>query len=282
MEVGTATGAFHDGDDNRHDEPIRVAAVGDIHAGADEESVERLRAGWAHLPDHADVLLLAGDLTRAGEPQEARVVADAVRRTNVPTAAVLGNHDLHVGQASEVVRILGSAGVTVLEGQAAVFDVAGARVGVAGTKGFGGGFEGASVSDFGEEQTKVFARHAMETAASMRRALSELDGVDLRIALLHYAPVRATLRGETPELYPFLGSYLLAESVDAVGADLVLHGHAHHGSERGVTTGGVRVRNVAQPVIRRAYRVFDLSHRRGRAPDWRVLSGRGRLDPRSR
>lgn len=259
MDLGTMADTVHHRDHTPPPGPMRIAAVGDIHAGADAESIDRLREGWAHLADQADLLLLAGDLTRAGEPAEARVVADAVQRADLPTAAVLGNHDLHVGRASEMVRILTSAGVTVLEGSSALFDLPDGRVGVAGSKGFGGGFEGASATAFGEEQMKVFARHTIDTATGVRRALAELDGVDLRVALLHYAPVRATLEGETPELYPFLGSYLLAEAVDAAGADLVVHGHAHLGSERGVTTGGVRVRNVAQPVIRCAYRVFELS-----------------------
>jgi Icc-related predicted phosphoesterase len=238
---------------------MRVAAVGDIHVGVEQDSRDRLRQGWAHVADDADVLLLAGDLTRCGEPEEIEIVAEEVDRTGLPTAAVLGNHDLHAGRGDEVVDALESAGVTVLEGRGAVFGAGGGTVGVAGAKGFGGGFEGACVSEFGEPEVKAFARHGIDAAASVEKALSGLDGADARIALLHYSPVRDTLHGEPPEIYPFLGSYLLAEAVDAAGADLVVHGHAHRGSERGVTPGGIRVRNVAVPVIRTAYRVFDLS-----------------------
>lgn len=238
---------------------MRVAAVGDIHVGVEPDSRDRLRQGWAHLADHADVLLLAGDLTRCGEPEEIEIVAEEVDRTGLPTAVVLGNHDLHAGRGDEVVDVLESTGVTVLEGRSAVFGAGGGTVGVAGAKGFGGGFDGACVSEFGEPEVKAFARHGIDAAASVEKALSGLDGADARIALLHYSPVRDTLHGEPPEIYPFLGSYLLAEAVDAAGADLVVHGHAHRGSERGVTPGGVRVRNVAVPVIRTAYRVFDLS-----------------------
>lgn len=241
--------------------PIRVAAVGDIHVGADTESSSRLREGWAHLREHADVLLLAGDLTRRGEPGEMEVVASGVRRAGVPTVAVLGNHDEHAGLTSEVVAILESAGVTVLEGQGLVLDTPGGRLGVGGVKGFGGGFEGACVTDFGEEETKAFARHGIDVAARLRAALDEVQDADVTVALLHYAPVRDTLRGEALEVYPFLGSYLLGEAVDAVGADLVVHGHAHWGSERGRTPGGTQVRNVAQPVIRSAYHVFELRSR---------------------
>jgi Icc-related predicted phosphoesterase len=237
---------------------VCIAAVGDVHAGADRASVRRLHEGFAHLGDHADLLLLAGDLTRCGQPEEVEAVAAAVQDTGVPAAAVLGNHDLHAGRRDAVVGVLVSAGVTVLEGQGAVFDVRGARVGVAGVKGFGGGFAGACVTEFGEEETKSFARHTATVAASLRAAIAGLDRPDVRLVLLHYSPVRDTLRGEPTELYPFLGSYLLAEAIDDVGADLVVHGHAHSGTERGVTPGGIRVRNVAQPVIRSAYRVYEL------------------------
>jgi len=253
---------------------VRIAAVGDVHAGADRESTARLDAGLDRLADQADVLLLAGDLTRCGTPEEVRVVADAVARAGVPTAAVLGNHDHHAGRPGEVVDVLESAGVAVLEGTAATFEVAGRRVGVAGTKGFGGGFTGACVSEFGEAETKAFARHTTQVADRLRAAMAVCDGADVRIVLLHYSPVRDTLRGESPELYPFLGSYLLAEAIDDAGADLVVHGHAHNGSERGMTPGGVRVRNVAQPVIRSAYRVFEL--RPDERPAARAATGAGR------
>ena len=237
---------------------VRVAAVGDVHAGADPDSVDRLAHGFARVADHADMLLLAGDLTRCGDPKEVEVVADAVATSRVPVAAVLGNHDLHAGRGPEVVDVLESAGVAVLEGDGEVFDTAGGPVGVAGVKGTGGGFAGACVTEFGEDETKALARNAREVAGSLGTAMARLGGVPVRIALLHYSPVRDTLRGESPELYPFLGSYLLAEAVDEAGADLVVHGHAHHGTERGMTPGGIRVRNVAQPVIRSAYRVYEL------------------------
>lgn len=243
------------------DRPMRVAAVGDIHAGADADSADRLHAGWTHLSEQADVLLLAGDLTRRGEPAEMKVVADAVDGAGVSTVAVLGNHDLHAGQTDEVVHILEAVGVTVLEGRGVVLDTPGGRLGIGGVKGFGGGFEGACVTDFGEDETKAFARHGIDAAARLKAALADVEDADVTMALLHYSPVRDTLRGEPLEVYPFLGSYLLAEAVDAVGADLVIHGHAHWGSERGMTPGGILVRNVAQPVIRCAYHVFELHSR---------------------
>ena len=232
---------------------IRVAACGDVHFGLD--SAGMLRPHLEHLPDRADVLLLAGDLTRHGDPAEAKVLADELRGLPIPVVAVLGNHDYHADREEELTRVLERAGIQVLEGESTVVDANGARIGIAGTKGFGGGFAGACGSEFGEPEMKAFMAHTRGLAWRFERALAKLDA-DVRIGLLHYAPVEATLVGERLEIYPFLGSYLLAEAVDRAGADLVLHGHAHRGTEHGVTPGGVHVRNVAQPVIRHAYHVY--------------------------
>ena len=234
---------------------VRVAAVGDVHLGV--ESAGKLRPHFEHLGERADVLLLAGDLTRVGEPDEAAVLAEELRDLPVPVVAVLGNHDHHSDAGDMVVKLLDAAGVTVLEGDTARFDVGGTSVGIAGVKGFGGGFAGACGSEFGEPEMKAFMVHTREVATSLEEALASLD-TDLRVALLHYAPVEATLQGERLEIFPFLGSYLLAEAVDRAGADLVLHGHAHNGTERGVTAGGVPVRNVARSVLRRSYAVYCL------------------------
>ena len=233
----------------------RIAAVGDIHVGVD--SVGRVAEGLRHVDERADVLLLAGDLTRCGEATEARLVVDELRDVHIPMVAVLGNHDCHADEAAEVTEILERAGVRVLDGTATTVEVDDATVGIAGTKGFGGGFAGACATAFGERAMKAFVEETAAEAAGLRRALEGLD-TDRRVALLHYSPVEETLRGERLEIYPFLGSHLLAEAIDTAGADLVVHGHAHHGSERGVTPGGTRVRNVAQPVIQQAYRVYDL------------------------
>ncbi|MDN0199805.1 metallophosphoesterase [Streptomyces sp. S.PNR 29] len=237
---------------------IRVAAVGDIHMGPDSQGL--LRPAFDTLPDCADLLLLAGDLTRHGTPEEARVVAREVRGLPVPVVAVLGNHDHHDEQPEKVAAILRDAGVTVLEGEATVVDCAGTRVGVAGTKGFGGGFVGRCAGEFGEPLMKEFVRTTRRSADALRAALEGLDrqGCEVRVALTHFSPVADTLAGEPLEIYPFLGSYLLAEAIDTAGADLAVHGHAHMGSEHGMTAGGVRVRNVAQPVIRQAFSVYQL------------------------
>jgi Icc-related predicted phosphoesterase len=219
-----------------------------------------LRPAFDTLRDCADLLLLAGDLTRHGTPEEARVVAQEVRGLAVPVVAVLGNHDHHDEQPERVIAILQEAGVTVLEGEGAVIECEGTRVGIAGTKGFGGGFVGRSAGEFGEPLMKEFVRYTRRSANALHTALEELadKGCELRVALTHFSPVADTLAGEPPEIYPFLGSYLLAEAIDTAGADLAVHGHAHAGTEHGVTAGGVRVRNVAQPVIRRAFTVYQL------------------------
>ena len=235
---------------------IRVAAVADVHFGS--ESAGTLRPHLAHLPDQADVLLLGGDLTRVGVPDEAAVLVDELTATldaGVPIVAVLGNHDFHADRQAEIAALLEEAGIDVLQEDELVIELAGGRLGIAGSKGFGGGFAGASGSDFGEPEMKAFVRHTKALAGRLETCLHDLDA-DIRIALLHYSPVPETLRGEPLEIYPFLGSYLLAEAIDRAGADLALHGHAHRGSEQGMTAGGVQVRNVAQPVIGRAYALF--------------------------
>ena len=235
---------------------IRVAAAGDLHFGRD--SAGTLRPHLERLPEEADLLLLAGDLTRVGDPEEAGVLAKELAGLPFPIVAVLGNHDYHTDRQDEVRRVVEEAGVVVLEGESTVVPVDGARVGIAGTKGFGGGFAGACGSEFGEPEMRAFVRHTRLLAGRLSEAVSELRA-DVRVVLLHYAPVEATVRGERPEIYPFLGSYLLAEAVDRSGAHLVLHGHAHLGAEKGATPGGIHVRNVAQSVIRRPYNVYHLS-----------------------
>lgn len=234
---------------------ITVAAVGDVHLG--EDAIGRLRPALERLPEHADVLLLAGDLTRHGTVAEAEVVAAEFRGLGLPVIAVLGNHDYHGDAVAEVRAVLENVDIQVLEGDSTTVTVGDCTLGVAGVKGFGGGFAGKCGSAFGEPEMKAFIRHTEEAAGRLYSALSGLD-CDLKVALTHYSPVPQTLHGEPPEIYPFLGSYQLAEAIDGTGTDLALHGHAHFGCERGLTPGGVRVRNVAQPVIRAAYSCYRL------------------------
>jgi Icc-related predicted phosphoesterase len=232
---------------------INVAAIGDVHVGPD--SAGSLRRQLASVPDRADLLLIAGDLTKSGAVEEADVVAAELQGLSVQVVAVLGNHDHHSDRPAEIAAILRDVGVAVLEGDAIRVDTPNGSVGVAGVKGFGGGFAGTNAAEFGEPEMKAFVRHSKERAEALESALDSLD-TDVRIALLHYAPVRETLQGEPPEIFPFLGSFLFGEAVDRAGADLVVHGHAHRGIERGLTPGGVHVRNVAQTVIRQGYAVY--------------------------
>ncbi|EWM17518.1 metallophosphoesterase [Kutzneria sp. 744] len=234
---------------------IRVAAVGDVHLGVDTRGT--LRPSYESIAEHADLLLLAGDLTRLGTVAEGEVVADEFAELDVPVVAVLGNHDHQSDAEDKIAALLADRGITVLEGSGTVIDVDGTRIGIAGAKGFGGGFAGKCGHAFGEREMKAFIHHTEDVAEQLRTALLGLSA-DVRVALTHYSPSADTLRGEPPEIFPFLGSYLLAEAIDDSSVDLAVHGHAHYGSEAGTTAGGVRVRNVAQPVIQAAYRVYTL------------------------
>ena len=234
---------------------IRIAAVGDVHV--DKDVVGRYRPALEQLPDVADALLVAGDLTRHGTVEEATCFADEFGDLGVPVVLVLGNHDHQSDQEKQVAQTLTDRGFTVLEGTGTVLELHGHRLGIAGVKGFGGGFAGACASNFGEREMKAFVNTTEVISERLGEALRGLE-CDALVALTHYAPVPETLVGEPLEIYPFLGSYQLARAIDSAPTSLALHGHAHHGSERGRTPGGVPVRNVAHPVIKQAYNVYQL------------------------
>jgi Icc-related predicted phosphoesterase len=242
---------------------IRVAATADIHAGPETEGT--LAPLLSGLKDEADLFLLGGDLTRSGQPAEAEILVNELADAGVPIVAVLGNHDYHADQAPAIATVLREAGIRVLDRSRTVLDVAGQRVAIAGTKGFGGGFGAALAANFGEPEMKAWIAYAEAEADALGNALSGLVG-DVRLVLLHYAPVPGTLNGERLELYPFLGNSPLGDAIDRAGADLVIHGHAHHGSTAGATPSGVPVRNVAQSVIHRPYVVFDIDRDADPAP----------------
>lgn len=235
---------------------IRVAAVGDVHLGPDVRG--RIRPHLDGIAGHADVLLLAGDLTQHGTLREAEIVAAEFEGLGIPVVAVLGNHDYQCDQEDEITALLAAGGITMLEGTGVVLDLPGGRLGVGGSKGFGGGFPGLGATEFGEPEMKAFVRHSRKLGHALGAALRGLDA-DIRVALTHYSPVAGTLKGEPPEIYPFLGSYFLAEASDSAGASMHIHGHAHAGTEHGTTPGGAPVRNVALPVLRRAYAMYVLS-----------------------
>jgi len=234
---------------------MRIAAVGDIHFAEDTRG--KLQPLWSGLHECADVFLLCGDLTNLGTREQARALAEELRCVQVPVVAVLGNHDYHAGEPQAVRRALEDTGVSVLEGEHTTLEVAGRTLGIAGCKGFGGGFAGACGHAFGEMEMKEFMYVTERAAGALEASLRALRA-DVRVALLHYAPVKDTLAGERLEIYPFLGSYRLAEALDNAGADLAIHGHAHSGAQKGITPRGIPVRNVAMPLIRRPFAVFTL------------------------
>lgn len=234
---------------------IRVAAVGDVHF--DRGSRGRLSRHWSEIAGKADLFLVAGDLTQVGHEDEVIPLAQDLAECPVPVIAVLGNHDYHSDRQDAITETLREARVTVLERGGVTLKLNGTSVGIYGMKGFGGGFMGACCSDFGEPETKAFIRHTKELAEDLRRGIEDLDAA-YKIALLHYAPTPDTLLGERKEIFPFLGSYLLGEALDAAHADVAFHGHAHRGVEIGITPGGIPVRNVAQPVIRHAFNIYCL------------------------
>ena len=236
-------------------ERVRVAAAGDIHAS--EPFRDRVESAFASVRDEADVVLLAGDLTTHGSLEEAAVLADACRLTELPVVAVFGNHDHHEGRPDEVRAVLGEAGVTVLDRSATHLCVGDVEVGIVGTKGFVGGFAGSSLPDFGEPLLRQVYAETSQEALAIERGLQEVAHCGLRIVLLHYAPVVETLAGEPVGIHAFLGSARLATPIAEYQPDLVLHGHAHAGSFEG-RIGQTPVYNVAVHVTGRDFYVFDL------------------------
>ncbi len=236
---------------------VRIATAGDVHCGAHDTG--RVREQFATVHEEADVLLLAGDLTNHGTPEEMHAVAEGLREVaaRIPVYAVFGNHDVHAEMEAEARAILQAAGITPLEHEVATLDVNGTSLGIAGAKGFCGGFRGGCASQFGEREMRMFLQPTLAAATFFAGALRAMD-TDVRVALMHFAPVPDTLLGERWELFPFLGAYQLGEAIDDAGADLALHGHAHRGTELGQTPGGVPVRNVAQAVLKRAYAVYAI------------------------
>ena len=235
---------------------MRIAATADLHFSP--QSYDRLREPLSRVRDEADVLVLAGDLTNYGKPEEMESLLNALVRLRVPTVAVLGNHDYESGQQTELIRMMSAEGIKVLDGTGYERD----GVGFAGTKGFLGGFGRGALTSFGEPEVKAFVQAAIDETLKLERALSLLRAPK-RVVVVHYAPVADTVKGEPPEIYPYLGSSRLAEVVDRHSANLVVHGHAHHGRHEGRTTGGIPVYNVGLPLLQAqdppaVYRLFDV------------------------
>ena len=234
---------------------IRVAAAGDVHAS--DFTSDRINESFARVQEEADLVLLAGDLTTHGEPDEAKVLADACRGATIPICAVLGNHDLHAGKGDEVAAILRDAGVDLLEREATVYELNGIEVGIVGTKGFVGGFPGSALADFGEPLLRQLYAETTAEVDAIAAGLQEIGYCQLRIVLLHYAPTADTLHGEPEGIWTFLGCDRLAVPIAEYRPDIVLHGHAHAGSFEG-RIGQIPVYNVAVHVTGRDFYVFEL------------------------
>lgn len=226
---------------------MTIAAVGDLHVT--EASVAPYREMFAEISQHADVLVLCGDLTNFGKTTEAEILADDIRSCDIPVLGVLGNHDYESGQPEDVARILHEAGMTILDEQAVEMD----GVGFAGVKGFMGGYGRGELAPFGEPVAKAFVDEALNEARKLENALRSLR-TERSVAVLHYSPIPETLEGEPIEIMQYLGSARLADAIDRFdNVKAVVHGHAHHGRFEGATLRGTPVYNVAQFVVRETF-----------------------------
>jgi Icc-related predicted phosphoesterase len=233
---------------------VRVAAAGDIHTSEEERT--RLEAAFAEAEQQADLILLAGDLTTYGEPEQAAVLADITHGIAIPVIAVLGNHDWHADRRDEVVETLRGGGLRVLERDSEIVEVSGTTVGVAGTKGFIGGFPDAQLPDFGEPLLRrVYAETSTEVEA-IDRGLRAVADCPIRIVLLHYSPTTTTLEGERQTIWAFLGSDRMARPIAEHRPDAVFHGHGHAGTFAG-SIDGIPVFNVGVPVTGRPFWIFE-------------------------
>jgi Icc-related predicted phosphoesterase len=237
---------------------VRIGAIGDLHVTADGAGA--LRDILSRANGAIEALVLCGDLTDRGLPDEARALAHGLASVKAPIVAVLGNHDFEAGRQDEIAAILRDAGVKVLDGEGVEIG----ELGFAGAKGFAGGFGIRALEPWGESAIKAFVNEAVSEAVKLGGALAKLR-TPHKIAVLHYSPVVDTVVGEPPEIYAFLGSTRLAEPIDRYGASLVVHGHAHSGAPEGRTRAGIPVYNVSLPLLRRTFgepaslRILDLA-----------------------
>jgi Icc-related predicted phosphoesterase len=228
-------------------ETIRIAAVGDLHTR--KTSGRAFQSLFKAMSEAGDVALLCGDLTDYGTPEEAEILAHEIRSAlRIPVLAVLGNHDFESSQQDEVARIMAAAGVVLLDGNA--HEIHG--VGFGGAKGFIGGFGRRALGSWGEQSIKALVHETVEEALKLEAALAKLR-TPQKIAVLHYAPVQATVAGEPPEIIPFCGSSRLEEPLDRYRVTAVFHGHSHYGSPEGRTRGHAPVFNVAMPLLKRVF-----------------------------
>ncbi|RWX79419.1 metallophosphoesterase [Neorhizobium lilium] len=229
----------------------RIAAMGDLHVK--EHGSPSLKDLFTEISQAADILVLTGDLTDLGKPKEAEILAADLRSCTIPIVAVLGNHDYECGCVEEIGRIFKNAGVQLLEGQAV--EIKG--VGFAGVKGFAGGFGRHMLGSFGEPAIKAMVAESVEETMRLENALRQVRS-ERAMVVLHYAPIQETVVGEPQEIYPFLGSSRLAETIDRFPVKAVVHGHAHRGTYEGRTPGGAPVYNVASHIEKPTGRPYAL------------------------
>lgn len=235
---------------------MRIAATADLHFSP--QSYDRIREPMGHVRDEADLLILAGDLTNYGKPEEMESLLNALVRLRIPIVAVLGNHDYESGNEQQLIQMMTTEGIKVLDGSAYERD----GVGFAGCKGFPGGFGRGMLTAFGEKEIKNFVQASVDETLKLERALAQLRS-EKRIVVLHYSPIAETVLGEPEQIFPYLGSSRFGEVADRHGVNLIVHGHAHHGQAEGRTTAGVPVYNVAMSLLMsrnggQPYRIFDV------------------------
>lgn len=234
---------------------MKIAAIADLHCGkASEKEIQVL---LDDIEQNADVLVMPGDLTHRGLIREIKILIAALETMTIPKIAVLGNHDHQNNQEATLIRMLRASGVHVLDATSCMIN----EVGFIGTKGFCGGFEDMRIQPFGEQAIKAFVDIAVKEADRLDSALTRLQA-DRRVVVLHYAPIRETLFGEPPELFPFLGTSLFAAALDRHSVHVVFHGHSHHGAAEGLTLSGTPVQNVCRFVQnrfhQRDYMLYEL------------------------
>lgn len=237
------------------EQKVRIAAIGDIHVRETDKG--KWTPLFKEVSQAADVLLLCGDLTDTGDEGEAQLLSEELKACTIPVVCVLGNHDYEKGRHKLIRQMMMSEHVYVLDGENVVLH----GVGFAGVKGFGGGFDNHMLSMFGEGAMKAFVQEAVDEALHLDRALARLDqehGDIKKIAVLHYSPIKETVIGEPEAIYPFLGSSRLAEPLGRRNVVAAFHGHAHVGQLEGATSGGVKVFNVAKPILNKDGRNFFL------------------------
>jgi Icc-related predicted phosphoesterase len=237
---------------------VRIAAIGDLHHGR-SAAAGSLHPLFAQISDAADLLVLCGDLTDYGLPEEARAFAREIAGVKIPMVGVLGNHDYESGQQDEVRRILADTGLILLDGDTTEIH----GIGFAGVKGFAGGFGRRALGPWGEDIIKKFVHECLDEALKLESALARLR-TDRLIAILHYAPIQATVEGEPLEIFPFLGCSRLEEPLTRYPVSAVFHGHAHHGQPEGRTRTDVPVFNVSASLMRevfpdRPFRLIDVA-----------------------